>query len=247
MADEVLRANALVKKWGDANEECFELRVPRVTIRSGERWAVMGVSGCGKSTLLAILSLVLPPTEANEYVILSAHGEFDVSEAWRLGDQSTLARARAGLLGYVPQSGGLLPFLTVLENIRLPQRLVGMTDPAKIESLARRLGIEQHLNKKPANLSVGERQRVALARALSHSPKLLVADEPTSALDPPGAENLLALISELVIEYDVAAIVASHDWARMERFQDQTITFEWERVNNSTVSTVLCSDEGSAT
>lgn len=137
----------------------------------------------------------------------------DVAEAWNRDDVERLSRWRRHV-GYVLQTGGLLPFVSVRENILTPCRLL---DPARAaefaplaEKLALTLGISHLLHKFPAQLSVGERQRTAIARALAANPPLVLADEPTAALDPANAATVLALFSRMVDELGSTLIMVSH-------------------------------------
>lgn len=92
--------------------------------------------------------------------------------------------------------------------------------------MSERLGLSRLLKRYPAALSVGERQRVAIARALAHRPSIVLADEPTAALDPLNADRVMDLLLALAAEQGVTLIVASHDWARMERYGLRRITPE---------------------
>jgi putative ABC transport system ATP-binding protein len=111
----------------------------------------------------------------------------------------------------------LLPFLTLRENMRLAQRVGGRGDRARIEELARRLGIDGLLDRKPATLSVGQRQRAAIARALAHGPEIVLADEPTASVHPALADTVLALLVEQVRAADAALVIATHDPERAAR------------------------------
>ena len=117
-------------------------------------------------------------------------------------------------VGYVLQTGGLLPFVSVRENILTARRLLGTAEgegfAALPEKLALALGIRHLLHKLPAQLSVGERQRVAIARALASNPPLVLADEPTAALDPANAAGVLSLFSRMVDELGSTLILVSH-------------------------------------
>ena len=119
----------------------------------------------------------------------------DVLDAWKSGDADNLASLRLRHLGYVLQTGGLLPFLTARENILLHCKSLGIVEQRKdaIADLTTRLGVKHLLGHSPATLSVGERQRVAVACALAHGPGVVLADEPTAALDPLHARAVLDL------------------------------------------------------
>jgi len=189
----------------------FDLRVPQLTIARGARVALVGASGCGKSTLLELLALVQRPSGAAEFLFTPpASDGADIAALWQAGAGDRLGRLRSRHIGYVPQDGGLLPYLTVGENIELPRRVLRLPPEDAGAALAARLGIADQLAKRPAALSVGQRQRVAIARALVHRPAIVIADEPTAAIDPPNAARIMRLFVELVEALGVTLIVASH-------------------------------------
>ena len=202
-----------------AGGRAFQLTVPQLRIFPGDKIALVGASGCGKSTLLDLLSMILPPESAAEFRFAPGHGpELDILGAFRRGALDALAGFRKRYMGYILQTGGLLPFLSVRRNIRLPRDLLGLQPEGVVESLAEALGIAGHLEKKPGELSVGERQRVAIARALAHKPLIVFADEPTAALDPDHSDGVMRILVRLADRFHTAIIVASHDWERLDRF-----------------------------
>ena len=197
-----------------------DLRIPR-----GEVLAIVGESGCGKSTLLEAIGLLLAPRRLDHYTLGAE--PHDVAALLRANDQRALARLRARSLGFVLQSGGLLPFLSVRENIALPRRILGMPalDERSLHAISA-LKLEPLLELPPAALSLGERQRAAFVRAIAHQPELLLADEPTAALDPHTAHGLFELILRLVGELGLAALVVSHDWKLVNAFGLTKLTAE---------------------
>ena len=206
-----------IEKRRSAGDATFELRVDKLAIRAGDKIALTGRSGSGKSTLLDILALVLCPDRCAKFVFHGARDDRkDVDAVWRRRDEAALAHLRRRHIGYVLQTGGLFPFLTVADNIGLPRRLLGLSDQQCVRRLADQLGLTAHLAKRPGELSVGERQRVAVARALAHDPQVVIADEPTASLDPPTADAVMNLFMQQVQERGIAAIVASHEWQRVE-------------------------------
>lgn len=193
------------------------IRLPELSLAPGQCLAITGPSGCGKSTLLETVGLLLAPSELEGFML--GNPQQDVATLWRTQQQSELAMLRASDLGFVLQSGGLLPFLNVADNIALPRRLQGLPIKSeRVRQAVNRLGLMPLMEKRPAMLSIGERQRVAFVRALAHEPKLLLADEPTAALDPHSARGLFALFMDVVEELQLAALVVSHDWALVETF-----------------------------
>ncbi|MCA8933760.1 MAG: ATP-binding cassette domain-containing protein [Rhodospirillaceae bacterium] len=196
----------------------FRLVVDRLEIRPGDRLAVVGPSGSGKSTLIDMLALALAPDLAGRFWVADAPADGvgpadrrDVKRAWDAGARSDLARLRGRLFGYVVQTGGLLPFLSVAANIALTQRVAGRPDPDWIAELARRLDLTDLMARLPAQLSVGQRQRVAVARALAHRPPILLADEPTASLDPVNAERVMTALTALVADSGAALVLVTHD------------------------------------
>ncbi len=214
----LLRLKTVAKRRG-GDDRSFELRVPLLELRAGEAVALMGPSGCGKSTLIDLLALALAPDVAGDFTLtLADQPPLDVFAAWRRGALESLARARAIGFGYVLQTGGLLPFLSVAANIGLPLAIQGRRDPERVAALAERLGIAALLAERPERLSVGQRQRVAIARALAARPRLLLADEPTASLDPANAEAVMRLLLEASAAAGAALVLATHDAALARAF-----------------------------
>jgi putative ABC transport system ATP-binding protein len=224
----VFQLSGVTKSWPGG--QGFYLTVPKLTIRRGEKVALVGFSGCGKSTLLDLLAMVLRPDDADEFAFATLDQKrLNVAEAWRQKNKNKLAQARIRFIGYVLQTGGLLPFLSVYDNIGLS--LYGLGQPAKeaVKRLAAKLGIERHLQKYPMQLSVGERQRVAIARAMVHEPSVVIADEPTSSLDPINATEVMRIFTQIVDEKDVTFIVATHEWERVKELGFRRIKFSLDR------------------
>ena len=190
----------------------FTLLIEWFEVAPGARVAVVGPSGCGKSTLFALLALALRP-DAGEVLMLAGT---DALALWRAGQGDALAALRARNIGFVPQTGALLPFLSLRDNIALPQRILGRPDPARGAALTERLGIAAILERRPAAVSVGQRQRAAIARALSHRPAVVLADEPTASVHPAQADDILDLLTRTAAEDGAALVIATHDPARAE-------------------------------
>jgi len=158
-------------------------------VERGDFWVVYGPSGSGKSTLLLALGGMLRPTSG-----LVAYENSDIykrSSLWR-------NRFRKFHVGFVFQRFFLVPYLTVMDNIRMPLRLRGSAGnaAARAAALAERFRIEDRLMHKPPELSVGEQQRVAMARALICDPDVILADEPTGNLDGANAGILADCLRE---------------------------------------------------
>jgi putative ABC transport system ATP-binding protein len=221
----------------------FRLLIPSIEIHKGENIALVGHSGCGKSTLLDMLALILHPDQAKQFSLVTNDGEAkSIDQLWQRKQRDELSEIRRLNIGYVLQSGGLLPYLTVRENIELPRRLLKLADDDSINSISKVLGIERQLDKLPGLLSAGERQRVAFARALSHRPSILLADEPTAALDPITARKIMAVVMELIKGLKITLITSSHDWAHVYKMDLRTLHHEAGAVENGRVYQSLFRD-----
>lgn len=227
-----------LRKVGKVREKggvTFELRVPEFEVRPGDLVAVVGPSGCGKSTLLDMLGLVLKPTTAERFAFRLAGSGLPVDVAGL--SESELARVRMHHIGYVLQSGGLLPFLSVRDNILLPCRLAGTVNMPAIQKMAKRLGIADQMSKKPQHLSGGQRQRVAIARALAHHPPFVLADEPTAAVDRITAKDIQDKFTEVTRKMGVTLVMVTHDLALAKACANRFFGFKVQRLNeNHTVS-----------
>jgi putative ABC transport system ATP-binding protein len=167
------------------------LRGVSFEVPQGDFVSIMGPSGSGKSTLLNLLGCLDRPT-AGEYFL----GGENVAEM----SDDQLAEVRATRLGFVFQSFNLLSALTVVENIELPLYYSGRLNRdsrARCHSLAKRVGLGDRLDHRPAQLSGGQQQRVAIARSLVNDPRFMLADEPTGNLDSATTLEILQLLKEL--------------------------------------------------
>lgn len=224
-----------VVKTRESEGTGFRLRVPSLQIAMGEKIALIGHSGCGKSTLLDMLSFILQPSETGSFRFRPDRNDdpLDISGYWNKNAQNNLGDLRKKYIGYVMQTGGLLPYLSVRDNICLSRNLLGMKNNDKaIDDLAGHLGIKRHLDKFPAALSTGERQRVAIGRALAHRPSIVIADEPTASLDPIAAEKIMNLFIELVDELNMTVIVASHAWRHIKKLGLRQLSHRTQRTSD---------------
>jgi lipoprotein-releasing system ATP-binding protein len=171
----------------------------------GEAVALLGPSGAGKSTLLHIAGLLEQPDSGAVRI-----GGVDCV---KLGDAER-TRMRRAEIGFVYQFHHLLPEFTALENVALPQLILGLKR-SEAEKRARELlgslGLGERVEHRPSQLSGGEQQRVAIARAVANGPKVLLADEPTGNLDPPTAERVFEQLLTLIRQSGVAAVIATHN------------------------------------
>ncbi|NPA96823.1 MAG: ATP-binding cassette domain-containing protein [Crenarchaeota archaeon] len=176
----------------------FELRVNHLAVPRGEYLVVLGRSGAGKTTLLYTIAGFVKPVS----------GSIEID-----GVDVTHLPPEARDIAIVPQSYALFPHMSVLSNICYGLRVRGVSKSvaeARAREIARRLGIDRVLDKKPRQLSGGEQQRVALARALAVEPKILLLDEPFTNLDPEARHEARKLVRDLHRELGFTAIHATH-------------------------------------
>ena len=200
----VLRLEAVEKYYGGSDNVTRALDGVSMTVGSGEFVAVMGPSGSGKTTLLNCVSTIDRPTAGNIYV-----DGVDVTTL----RHADLARFRRERLGFIFQDSNLLDTLTARENIALAltiNRVAPREVAIRVADVARRLQIEEVLDKMPHEMSGGQRQRVAAARAIVCDPSLVLADEPTGALDSKNSRRLLESLTELNTS-GATIIMVTHD------------------------------------
>ena len=154
-------------------------------INKGEFVVILGPSGAGKSTLLNLIGGMDTPTSGS----IKIDGE-EISKY----TEGQLSDYRAENIGFIFQFYNILPTLTVLENVELVKDIVKSGNDSK--EAIKAVGLEQHMNKFPNQLSGGEQQRVSIARAIAKNPKLLLCDEPTGALDSKTGVEVLKLLKK---------------------------------------------------
>jgi len=229
-----------VSKSRLVNGTGFRMIASDIQIERGEHIALVGSSGCGKSTLLDIFALVSRPTDSDVFTFKPDDNELsDVKKIWQKRKQNQLSSLRSKHIGYVLQQGGLLPYLTVRENIELSRNLLNMEADDTVNSLCRVLGIDRHLEKLPGLLSTGERQRVAFARALAHRPSIIIADEPTASLDPITSRKIMAVVMELIKGLGITMLIASHDWAQIYKLDMHSLSQNTRTLKNGVIESVF--------
>ena len=184
----IVRANGLTKIYQRGSEQVRALDAVSFTVERGEFVAVVGPSGSGKSTLLNLVGCMDAPTSGS----LELRGR----SVAQLND-SARTELRRNQIGFVFQHFGLMPTLTVAENIALPTLFSRRRADQHVDELLQIVGLTQRRKHLPKELSGGEMQRVAIARALINDPVLLLADEPTGNLDTKTGETIIALFERL--------------------------------------------------
>lgn len=178
----------LTKIYPRGSEEVRALDNVSFDIQTGEFVAVVGPSGSGKSTLLNLLGCMDAPSSGE--LLIDGREVQGFCEAER-------TRFRRERIGFVFQQFGLMPTMTVAENVGLPLLFMGRRDNAAIDKVLRQLNLEHRRSHLPNELSGGEMQRTAIARALIHQPAVILADEPTGNLDTASGEAIISLLQDL--------------------------------------------------
>lgn len=197
----LLTVRHLEKTFASADGDVAVLRGVDLDLANGETLALTGESGSGKSTLLHLIAG------------LDVASGGDVSfKGTSLNDMDDRQRAELRRLsvGIVFQQFNLIPSLNTRENLRFYARLAGREDAAWTKELAGRLGLAEHLDHYPEQLSGGQQQRVALGRTLAAKPQLVLADEPTGNVDEDTADQIIALLTELVAETQTGLLMVTH-------------------------------------
>ncbi|OGR61278.1 MAG: lipoprotein ABC transporter ATP-binding protein, partial [Elusimicrobia bacterium GWC2_51_8] len=172
--DKIVEIENLGKAYVQGHEQVQVLEEINFFARKGEFIVLLGPSGSGKSTFLNLVGL-LDDSYSGEIRLYGRKLEL-------LGEKEK-ASLRLKNIGFIFQFDSLLPEFTVLENIDMPSRIAGRSDPARARGLLKRFGLEALADKFPMEISGGEKQRAAILRALANNPGLLIADEPTGNLD----------------------------------------------------------------
>lgn len=181
-----------------------------LSLKPGDRAAIMGPSGSGKSSLLYILGALEPPTSGT--VTLDGRNPFGLRP-------DELAAFRNRSIGFVFQDHCLLPQCTVLENVLVPTLVADDGDhEPRARQLIDQVGLTARSSHRPGELSGGEKQRVAVARALIRRPRLLLCDEPTGNLDRVSAETVASLILDLEQPEPTIVVVVTHSAQLASRF-----------------------------
>lgn len=186
----------------DGEETVRALDQVTLDVAAGELVAIVGPSGSGKSSLLAVAGALTTPTSGAVRL-----GDLDLSSA----TPRELTQIRRERIGFVFQSGNLIPALTSIDQVRLPLTFGRVNDPRDPLTLLTDVGMEHKARRRPHQLSGGERQRVGIARALVTRPQLLLIDEPTAALDRQRSQDVVALLARESHDHDVATVMVTHD------------------------------------
>ena len=204
MSDIVLELQNVSRIFGEGDTQVKALDNVSFSIKRGEFVLIVGSSGSGKSTLLNMIGLLDKPTIGK--VIL------DGKETTTLND-GQVSQYRNEKLGFVFQFANLLPDLTVLENVMLPQQIQGSPKNVRQNAtdLLIKVGLEDQINKRSNKISGGQAQRAAIARGLVNRPTIVLADEPTGNLDSVTAGKIVKLAKTMAKELNQTFIIVTHD------------------------------------
>jgi len=201
----LLLARDVFKIYKTNDLETVVLRGAHLSVKPGEFVAIIGRSGAGKTTLLNLIGGMDTPT-AGQLVIRNT----DISKL----DETERGAFRRQHIGVIFQTGNLLPFLTALENVKLPMEWADVEPriaQIRARDLLTRLGLGKRLDHKASQLSGGEAQRVGIAIALANNPDLVLADELTGELDTETADQVMRLLEELHRERGTTLVVVTHN------------------------------------
>ena len=203
--ENILTIENISKYYGNKSNLTKAISNISMNVDKGEFIAIMGASGSGKTTLLNVISTIDKVTSGHIYI----EGQ-DITKL----KGNDLNRFRREELGFIFQDFNLLDTLTAYENIALALQIKNFKAKAieqQIKVVARKLDIEDILNKYPYEMSGGQTQRVASARAIVTNPKLVLADEPTGALDSKSSKMLLERLQRLNQDYQTTILMVTHD------------------------------------
>lgn len=203
--ENILTIENISKYYGNKSNLTKAISNISMNVDKGEFIAIMGASGSGKTTLLNVISTIDKVTSGHIYI----EGQ-DITKL----KGNDLNRFRREELGFIFQDFNLLDTLTAYENIALALQIQNFKAKAieqQIKVVARKLDIEDILNKYPYEMSGGQKQRVASARAIVTNPKLVLADEPTGALDSKSSKMLLERLQRLNQDYQTTILMVTHD------------------------------------
>ena len=213
----ILKAENLVKIYGQGENEVKALNNVSIEIEEGEFVSIVGSSGSGKSTLLNMLGGLDRLTSGDIYINNKKLGDMKDEEL-------TIFRRRN--IGFVFQNYNLVPILNVYENIVLPIELDGMKiDEEYIDSIINTLGLNQKLTNMPNNLSGGQQQRVAIARAIATKPAIILADEPTGNLDSKTSMDVIGLLKMTSQKFNQTIVMITHN-EEIAQLADRIIRIE---------------------
>ena len=211
----MLQLKNIIKKYKTGGNEVEVLKSVNISFGESEFVSILGASGSGKTTLLNIIG-GLDKYSSGDMLLLGRSTKEFKDRDWD--------SYRNGTIGFVFQSYNLISHLSVLENVKLALSISGESNKenyAKAKKVLEDVGLGDHINKKPNQLSGGQMQRVAIARALVTEPKIILADEPTGALDSKTSVQIMELIKE--ISKEKLVIMVTHNPELAKKYSDRIV------------------------
>lgn len=224
MSKSLIEFKDVVKTYGTGDALQYAVNHVDFTIDEGEFVVILGQSGAGKSTVLNMLGGMDQPTSGTVTI--------DGMEVSSMNDKQ-LSNYRAKVIGFVFQFYNLLPSLTAYENIALTKSI--LKDALDPMELLKSVGLEEHKDKFPSQMSGGEQQRVSIARALSKNPKIILGDEPTGALDSETGVIVLELLQKMCREEHHTVIIVTHN-ADIAQCADKVIRMKNGKIREITLN-----------
>ena len=219
MGNVAIKANSLVKWFGEGDTKTTAVKNASFEANFGELLYIVGPSGSGKTTLLSMISGILKPNEGNVLV--------EDKDIWKMNSDD-IADLRLQKIGFVFQDYHLFPRLTTVENVAIPLILKKM-DWTKALSIALEyleiVGLKDRAQLQPVKLSGGEQQRVAIARAIAGQPDILIFDEPTASLDGDTGKKIVEFIKTKILTPQRSVIIVTHD-SRIYEYADSIMKME---------------------
>ncbi len=219
MADLAIRANSLVKWFGEGDTKTTAINDVSFEAYFGEMLYIEGPSGSGKTTLLSIVSGILRPNAGT--------GAVENRDIWTL-DSDNLAEFRLNTVGLVFQDYHLFPRLSTVENVAIPLILKKMDWEQSLVKAMKYLevvGLKDRASLPPVKLSGGEQQRVAIARAIASDPDILIFDEPTASLDGDTGRRIIDFVKRNILNEKRCIIIVTHD-NRISQYADRIMRME---------------------
>ena len=219
MGNVAIKANSLVKWFGEGDTKTTAVKNASFEANFGELLYIVCPSGSGKTTLLSMISGILKPNEGNVLV--------EDKDIWKMNSDD-IADLRLQKIGFVFQDYHLFPRLTTVENVAIPLILKKM-DWNKALSIALEyleiVGLKDRAQLQPVKLSGGEQQRVAIARAIAGQPDILIFDEPTASLDGDTGKKIVEFIKTKILTPQRSVIIVTHD-SRIYEYADSIMKME---------------------
>jgi putative ABC transport system ATP-binding protein len=233
MATLAIKANALVKWFGEGEAKTFAVREASFEAFFGEVLYIVGPSGSGKTTLLSMISGILRPNAGTV--------EVEGKDIWRLSDNE-IADFRLNKIGFVFQDYHLFPRLTTVENVAIPLILKRMDWNKALDVAMHYLeivGLKERAQLPPVKLSGGEQQRVAIARAMVSDPDILIFDEPTASLDGDTGKRIVEFVKKNILNEKRCIVIVTHD-SRIFEYADRIMNME-----DGKITEVVTASDGS--